>query len=52
MPEDSRWAAGLYGIRAEASEALREAVGELLVLLAVEGRLLSKRLGPIASRVA
>jgi hypothetical protein len=30
---------------------LREAVGELLVLLAVEGRLLSKRLGPIASRV-
>lgn len=52
LPEDKRWAAGIYGIQVEASGALREAVGDLLVLLAVEGdRLLGARLGPIAARI-
>lgn len=52
LPEDQRWAAGMYGVQVEASGALREAVGDLLVLLAVEGdRLLGARLGPVAARV-
>ncbi len=52
LPEDKRWAASMYGVHAEVSGALREAVGELLVLLAIEGdRLLGARLGPIAIRV-
>ncbi|NIJ08240.1 hypothetical protein FHS31_001857 [Sphingomonas vulcanisoli] len=52
LPEDKRWAAGIYGVRAEVSGALREAVGEFLVLLAIEGdRLLGDRLGAIAARV-
>ncbi|WP_447411558.1 hypothetical protein, partial [Clostridium perfringens] len=34
LPEDKRWAAGIYGVQAEVSGALRDAVGEMLVLLA------------------
>ncbi len=52
LPADQRWAAGMYGVQMEVSAPLREAVGEMLVLLAIEGdRLLAARLGPIATRV-
>ncbi|WP_447407191.1 hypothetical protein, partial [Clostridium perfringens] len=52
LPEDKRWAAGIYGVQAEVSGALRDAVGEMLVLLAIEGdRLLGARLGSVVTRV-
>jgi plasmid maintenance system antidote protein VapI len=46
LPEDDRWAAGLYGKVRDHSAALRTGICETLVLLAVHGNdLLSDRLG-------
>lgn len=38
LPEDQRWAAGMYGKTREVSAALREGLSEALVLLAVHGQ--------------
>ncbi len=52
LPEENRWAAGIYGVQREVSGALTDAIGDLLVLLALEGdRLFGARLGPVAVRV-
>jgi len=46
LPEEKRWTAGLYGKTREISAALRDGIGETLVLLAVYGpSLLRQRLG-------
>jgi addiction module HigA family antidote len=46
LPEEDRWAAGMYGKTREVSNTLREGVRETLVLLAVHGNtLFQKRLG-------
>ena len=46
LPEDKRWAAGIYGKTREHSGALREGICETLVILAVHGNnLFSERLG-------
>ncbi len=46
LPEDQRWAAGMYGKSRDISSALRDGICETLVLLAVYGnQLLKKRLG-------
>lgn len=46
LPEGDRWAAGIYGKVRDHSSALRTAICETLVLLAVHGnQLLQKRLG-------
>jgi addiction module HigA family antidote len=37
LPEDSRWAANIYGKRREFSATLRQGIAEALVLLAVHG---------------
>lgn len=54
LPEDQRWAAGLYGKMREHSSALRTGVCETLVLLAVHGNdLFRERLGiDVAALVA
>ncbi len=45
LPEDQRWAAGIYGKTRDISTALRDGISETLVLLAVHGqRLIGKRL--------
>ncbi len=50
-PED-RWRASMLGKRPEVSGALREAVGELLVLLAIHGdRLLGGRVVNVGARI-
>lgn len=46
LPEDQRWAAGIYGKVRDHSRALRQGVCETLVILAVHGNnLLKERLG-------
>ena len=46
LPEEDQWMAGVYGKTREISGALREGIGETLVLLAVHGAsLLRSRLG-------
>lgn len=46
LPEEERWAAGIHGKTRQISGALRQGVGEMLVLLAVHGDLLMRmRLG-------
>lgn len=45
MPEKDRWLADMHGKRREFSGALRNGVAETLVLLAVHGKHLFKRLG-------
>jgi addiction module HigA family antidote len=46
LPEDDRWAAGLYGKTRDHSAALRQGICETLVLLAVHGNnLFAERLG-------
>jgi addiction module HigA family antidote len=46
LPEDDRWAAGIYGKTRDHSAALRQGICETLVLLAVHGNsLLNERLG-------
>ena len=46
LPEGKRWAAGLYDKLRDHSEALREGVGETLVILSVHGNVLFRdRLG-------
>lgn len=40
LPEDSRWAASIYGKTRDVSAALREGINESLVLLSVHGRAL------------
>ena len=46
LPEDDRWAAGLYGKTRDHSRALRDGICETLVLLAVHGNdLFETRLG-------
>ena len=46
LPEQDRWAAGLYGKTREISSALRNSISETLVLLAVNGNaLFRERLG-------
>lgn len=52
LPADERWRASILGKRPEVSGALRQAVGELLVLLALYGdQLIGARLGSIAPRI-
>lgn len=52
LPAEERWRANILGKRPEVSGALRQSVGELLVLLALYGdRLIGARLGSIAPRV-
>lgn len=46
LPEEDRWAAGIYGKTREISSALRKGISETLVLLAVHGNLLfQERMG-------
>src|SRR5438552_15295947 len=46
LPEDQRWAAGMYGKLRDHSAALREGICESLVLLSVHGNnLFRERLG-------
>lgn len=46
LPEEDRWAAGIYGKTRQISAALRDSISETLVLLAVHGNaLFQKRLG-------
>jgi len=54
LPEDQRWAAGLYGKVRDHSTALREGICETLVILAVHGNnLFRERLGiDVESRVS
>jgi addiction module HigA family antidote len=54
LPEDQRWAAGLYGKVRDHSAALREGICETLVILAVHGNALFRdRLGlDVGARVA
>jgi len=52
LPADERWRASILGKRPEVSGALRQAVGELLVLLALYGdQLLGARVGSVATRI-
>lgn len=52
LDPEKRWAAPIYGKKRDISTALRDAIGEMLVLLAVHGDELTKpRLGNIANRV-
>ena len=52
LPTEERWRANILGKRPEVSGALRQSVGELLVLLALYGdRLIGARLGSVAPRV-
>ncbi|MEZ5683803.1 MAG: helix-turn-helix domain-containing protein [Novosphingobium sp.] len=52
LPADERWRANILGKRPEVSGALRQAVGELLVLLALYGdQLLGARVGNVAPRI-
>ena len=53
LPEDQRWAANVYEKTREHSDALRESICEMLVLLSVHGDdLFSRRLGvSVADRV-
>lgn len=53
LPENTRWAASIYGKSREISTALREGISETLVLLAVHGNHLFKpRLGIDAEALA
>ena len=54
LPEDQRWAAGVYGKVRKHSAALREGICETLVILSVHGNILFKdRLGvDVAGRVS
>ena len=54
LPEDDRWAAGIYGRVRDHSAALREGICETLVILSVHGNNLFKdRLGiDVDARVA
>ena len=46
LPEDKRWAAGIYGKTRDHSAALRQGICETLVMLAVHGNsLFNERLG-------
>lgn len=52
LPVDERWRASILGKHPEVSGALRQAVAELLVLLALYGdQLLDARLGNVATRI-
>ena len=52
LPADERWRASILGKRPEVSGALRQSVGELLVLLALYGdQLAGRRLENIAPRI-
>ena len=52
LPPEERWSAGIHGKIRQISGALRQSVGELLVLFAVYGdQLLGARLGPVSVRV-
>jgi plasmid maintenance system antidote protein VapI len=52
LPVEERWRANILGKRPEVSGALRQSVGELLVLFALYGdRLVGGRLGSIAARI-
>ncbi|RDV03029.1 hypothetical protein DXH95_14080 [Sphingorhabdus pulchriflava] len=52
LPVEERWRANILGKRPEVSGALRQSVGELLVLFALYGdRLVGARLGNIAARI-
>ncbi|HEV8408149.1 MAG TPA: helix-turn-helix domain-containing protein, partial [Sphingomicrobium sp.] len=52
LPPEDRWSANIYGKKRDVSGALRSAVGELLVLLAVYGdQILGAHLRPVARRV-
>lgn len=52
LPADERWRASILGKRPEVSGALRQAAGELLVLLALYGdQMLGARVGSVASRI-
>lgn len=51
LPPEDRWKANIYGKKREISGAMRSAVGEFLVLLAVYGaRLLGPHLSPVDIR--
>ena len=51
LPEDDRWAAGIYGKVRDHSAALREGICETLVILSVHGNNLFKdRLGSTLTR--
>lgn len=53
LPPEDRWTANIYDKKREISGAMRNAVGELLVLLAVYGgRLLGARVAPVGARVS
>lgn len=52
LDPDKRWSAGIYGKKREISGALREAIGEMLVLLAVyEQHLFKGRIQHLSSRI-
>ncbi|WP_292962363.1 helix-turn-helix transcriptional regulator [Novosphingobium sp. UBA1939] len=52
LEPDKRWSAGIYGKKREISGSLRQAIGDMLVLLAVYGdELIKGRLDKIAPRV-
>lgn len=52
LPVEERWRANILGKRPEVSGALRQAAGELLVLLALYGdRLIGTRIGSVAPRI-
>ncbi|WP_143738512.1 HigA family addiction module antitoxin [Erythrobacter colymbi] len=52
LEPDKRWSAGIYGKKREISGSLRQAIGDMLVLLAVYGDELTKgRLEKIAPRI-
>jgi len=52
LPPEERWKANIYGKKREISGAMRSAVSELLVLLAVYGgRVLGPNVGPVDIRV-
>lgn len=52
LPAEDRWSANIYGKKRDVSGALRVAVGELLVLLAVYGdQILGLHLRPVARSV-
>lgn len=52
LEPDKRWSAGIYGKKREISGSLRQAIGDMLVLLAVYGdELIKGRLDKIAPRI-
>ncbi len=52
LEPENRWSAGIYGKRREISSSLRQAIGDMLVLLAVYGdELVKGRLDKISPRI-